>query len=92
MVRAGRGVPAGGLALCGLGGGPRTAGGSGPVTLELLSPSHRPLQVASGLAGFWRGSYASVRKEMRGRYPKHHWPEDPLAAAPTNRAKRRGGF
>lgn len=69
---------------------PRVARGAVPLTLHLLSPAHRPVQVTRDLGGFWRGSYFEVRKDLRGRYPKHHWPEDPMAAAPTNRAKRRG--
>ncbi|WP_119418037.1 ATP-dependent helicase HrpB [Desertibaculum subflavum] len=69
---------------------PTVAGGRVPVLLHLLSPAHRPLQVTRDLAGFWRGAYAEVRREMKGRYPKHHWPDDPLAAPPTARAKRRG--
>jgi ATP-dependent helicase HrpB len=68
---------------------PTVADGRVPITLELLSPAHRPVQITSDLAGFWATSYAEVRKEMRGRYPKHHWPEDPMTATATNRTKRR---
>ncbi|MEM9201135.1 MAG: ATP-dependent helicase HrpB [Actinomycetota bacterium] len=68
---------------------PNVGGGEVPLTLHLLSPAHRPLQVTQDLASFWADGYGEVRKEMRGRYPKHHWPEDPLSAPPTNRAKRR---
>lgn len=69
---------------------PTVAGGQVPLTVQLLSPARRPVQVTRDLAGFWRGSYFEVRKELRGRYPKHSWPDDPLAAPPTSRAKRRG--
>jgi ATP-dependent helicase HrpB len=69
---------------------PRVGGGRMPVTMHLLSPAHRPVQVTQDLASFWRSSYFDVRKDLRGRYPKHHWPEDPLAAEPTRRAKPKG--
>ena len=69
---------------------PRVGGGRVPLTLHLLSPAHRPVQVTRDLAGFWRSTYFEVRKDLKGRYPKHHWPDDPLAAPPTSRAKRRG--
>ncbi|HEY3799656.1 MAG TPA: ATP-dependent helicase HrpB [Caulobacteraceae bacterium] len=61
-----------------------------PLTLALLSPAHRPIQLTKDLPGFWRGAWAEVRKEMRGRYPRHVWPEDPANSAPTTRAKPRG--
>jgi ATP-dependent helicase HrpB len=76
--------------LFGLSVHPTIAGGRIPLVIELLSPAHRPVQVTRDLPGFWRGSYAAVRTEMRGRYPRHPWPDDPLAAAPTRRAKPRG--
>jgi ATP-dependent helicase HrpB len=69
---------------------PSIAGGRAPLTLFLLSPAQRPVQTTKDLPGFWRGSYAAVRKDLRGRYPKHPWPEDPLSALPTRRAKPRG--
>jgi ATP-dependent helicase HrpB len=68
---------------------PRIAGGRVPVTLKLLSPARRPMQITRDLAGFWRGSYAEVRKDMRGRYPKHYWPENPLEAEPLRRVRPR---
>jgi ATP-dependent helicase HrpB len=69
---------------------PAIAGGKVPLLLELLSPAHRPIQLTRDLPGFWRGSWADVRADMRGRYPKHVWPENPAEAAPTARAKPRG--
>jgi ATP-dependent helicase HrpB len=74
--------------MLGLAENPNIAAGAVPVTLELLSPARRPLQITRDLGGFWRGSYAEVRRQMRGRYPKHDWPEDPLTAVPARR--RRG--
>jgi ATP-dependent helicase HrpB len=68
---------------------PHVLGGRIPITMHLLSPAHRPVQVTRDLAGFWRTSYFDVRKDLRGRYPKHEWPEDPLTATPTRRAKPR---
>jgi ATP-dependent helicase HrpB len=68
---------------------PRVGAGAVPVTLHLLSPAGRPVQVTRDLAGFWRSTYFDIRKDLKGRYPRHHWPDDPLAAEPTSRAKRR---
>ncbi|MGA2041845.1 MAG: ATP-dependent helicase HrpB [Roseiarcus sp.] len=76
--------------LFGLSAHPALAAGRAPLTLHLLSPAHRPIQITRDLPGFWRGSWAQVRAELRGRYPRHPWPEDPAAAAPTARAKPRG--
>lgn len=75
--------------LFGLDRHPSIAGGRLPLVVELLSPAYRPIQTTRDLPGFWRGSWREVRAEMRGRYPKHVWPEDPLQAAPTTRAKPR---
>jgi ATP-dependent helicase HrpB len=69
---------------------PSIAKGAVPLVLELLSPAQRPVQVTRDLPGFWRGSYAAVRSDLRGRYPRHPWPEDPANALPTRRVKPRG--
>jgi ATP-dependent helicase HrpB len=68
---------------------PRLADGRLPVTFKLLSPAQRPLQVTADLASFWRNAYVEVRKDMRGRYPRHYWPEDPLQAEPVRGIRRR---
>ena len=71
--------------------GPRVAGGRVPVTLHLLAPSRRPLQVTTDLAGFWARHYEGVRREMARRYPRHSWPDDPTTATPPERGARRRG-
>ena len=76
--------------LFGLSKHPSIAGGRIPLVIELLSPGHKPVQITRDLPGFWRGSYADVRTDMRGRYPRHPWPDDPASALPTRRAKPRG--
>jgi ATP-dependent helicase HrpB len=75
--------------LFGLRATPTIGIGNVPLTLNLLSPAHRPVQVTSDLASFWSRGYPDVKKELKGRYPKHYWPDDPLSAAPTARAKPR---
>jgi ATP-dependent helicase HrpB len=76
--------------LYGLDRHPAIAEGTIRLTLELLSPAHRPIQTTRDLPGFWRGSWTDVRSEMRGRYPRHVWPENPLREQATSRAKPRG--
>ncbi|HUN25544.1 MAG TPA: ATP-dependent helicase HrpB [Steroidobacteraceae bacterium] len=68
---------------------PRLVGGAVAITFQLLSPAHRPVQITRDLESFWRGAYAQVRKDLRGRYPRHYWPEDPLVAQPTRRVRPR---
>lgn len=75
--------------LFGLAETPRIAGGRQRVLLHLLSPARRPVQVTQDLASFWANTYAAVKKDLKGRYPKHYWPDDPLIAEPTARAKPR---
>jgi ATP-dependent helicase HrpB len=69
---------------------PTVGGGRVPVTMELLSPARRPVQVTRDLESFWKDAYFEVRKDLRGRYPKHYWPDDPLTAEPTRRTRPRG--
>lgn len=68
---------------------PTLANGKLPLVIELLSPARRPLQLTQDLAGFWQGSYEQVKKEMKGRYPRHYWPDDPSVAMPTSRVKKK---
>jgi ATP-dependent helicase HrpB len=75
--------------MFGLSDTPRVAFGKIPVTLHLLSPARRPIQVTQDLRGFWERTYAEVKKELKGRYPKHPWPDDPWKAVPTARTKSR---
>ena len=82
--------PCGCRSCSGFGQHPTIAAGRVPLVLHLLSPAQRPIQITRDLPGFWRGSWAAVRADMRGQYPKHPWPEDPLNAEPTRRAKPRG--
>ena len=76
--------------LFGLADTPRIADGRIPLTLHLLSPGGRPLQITQDLRSFWERTYPEVKKEMKGRYPKHPWPDDPWSATATHRAKPRG--
>ena len=76
--------------IFGLSRSPALLGGRLPLTFRLLGPNFRPVQVTSDLAGFWRTGYAEVRKELRARYPKHSWPDDPLTAKPEAKGRRRG--
>ena len=76
--------------LFGLAETPRVGAQQTPVTFELLAPNGRPVQVTRDLRSFWERGYLEVRKELRGRYPKHPWPDDPWTATPTRRAKPRG--
>jgi ATP-dependent helicase HrpB len=76
--------------LFGLAETPRLGPRSEPVTFSLLAPNGRPVQTTRDLRGFWERTYPEVRKELRGRYPRHPWPDDPWSAEPTHRAKRRG--
>jgi ATP-dependent helicase HrpB len=69
-------------AFYGMAAAPRIGGGKIPLAVELLSPAGRPIAITRDLAAFWKGGWADVRKDMRGRYPKHAWPEDPGSTAP----------
>jgi ATP-dependent helicase HrpB len=75
--------------LFGLAETPRVGSNQTPVTFELLAPNGRPVQTTRDLRSFWQNTYPEVRRELRGRYPKHPWPEDPWTAKPTHRAKKR---
>jgi len=75
--------------LFGLRSTPMLGGGRVPLTLRLTSPAGRPVQVTRDLESFWSRGYAEVRRELKGRYPKHYWPDDPLQAQPTARARPR---
>jgi ATP-dependent helicase HrpB len=75
-------------ALFGLASHPTVAGGKVPLIVAITSPAGRPIQTTKDLPGFWKGSWRDVAKDMRGRYPKHPWPDDPLSAAPTLKTKR----
>ena len=68
---------------------PRVGGGKVPLTIHLLSPARRPVQVTRDLASFWANGYRAVKAELKGRYPRHYWPDDPLIAEPTARVRPR---
>jgi ATP-dependent helicase HrpB len=76
--------------LFGLAAGPTVCDGRVSVLLHLLSPAGRPIQVTRDLRGFWDGAYQQVKKELKGRYPRHSWPDDPWSAVPTRRVKTKG--
>jgi ATP-dependent helicase HrpB len=76
--------------MFGLADTPRIAKGKIAVLLHLLSPARRPVQITQDLAGFWQSSYHEVKKDLKGRYPKHHWPDNPLTAQATSKIKRKG--
>jgi ATP-dependent helicase HrpB len=76
--------------MFGLADTPHIADGKIAVVLHLLSPARRPVQITQDLAGFWQTSYHEVKKDLKGRYPKHHWPDNPLQAQATSKTKRRG--
>ncbi|KMY39905.1 ATP-dependent helicase HrpB [Aeromonas caviae] len=78
--------------MFGLGATPCVADGRVPLVVELLSPAQRPLQITADLAAFWAGSYEQVKKEMKGRYPRHYWPDNPLEAMPTRVTKKKMGL
>jgi ATP-dependent helicase HrpB len=75
--------------MFGLADTPKICGGRVAVMLHLLSPAQRPVQITDDLAGFWERTYPDVKRELKGRYPKHYWPDDPMRARPTARAKPR---
>ena len=81
----------GAQALFGLAAHPMVAGGQVPLTLAITSPAGRPIQTSRDLPSFWAGSWREVAREMRGRYPRHNWPDDPAAASATLRTKKAGG-
>ncbi|GAC41155.1 HrpA-like helicase [Paenibacillus popilliae ATCC 14706] len=81
MIRLGRCSPFGWKET------PRIANGAVPLTLHLLSPAQRPVQVTQDLASFWQNTYFEVKKDLKGRYPKHYWPDDPHEAVATRRAR-----